>query len=242
MKRLTAIILAFLICAIGTSAGAEGNIPQGAQDFADKFFFEIVADELHAEHSSTFNLNPDSENITFGPLIEQYHITKEFIFEKKPDLSKGIVPSNEYLAVVYQDGKPVNVIGTYKNEAGLYELSTFGFDFELAQKMDKFKGGEIMLYEGHVDAWYTFNGKKLKPLNDNAKQLMKAEKTVGEYQKIVHERYKDIDNNPEMGGGYSQPEGKEDNDNIFLYSIIGVLGITSLGLFFRNRKLKNNQM
>ncbi|MBN8203305.1 hypothetical protein [Bacillus sp. NTK034] len=180
---LTAIILAFLVCDIETSVGAEGNIPQGAQEFADKFFYEIVAEELHAEHSNTFNLNPDSENITFGPLYEQYHVTSEFITEKNPDLSKGIGPSNEYLAVVYQDGKPVNVIGTNKNEAGLFELSTFGFSYELAQKMGKFKGGEIMLFEGPVDAWYTFNGKKLKPLNDNAKELMKEKNLLANIKK-----------------------------------------------------------
>lgn len=46
-----------------------------------------------------------------------------------------------------------------------------------------------------------------------------------------------------MGGGYGMQENNGNSDNFVLYSVIGILGITSLGLFFfRHRKIKNNQM
>ncbi|MBX9975117.1 hypothetical protein [Cytobacillus firmus] len=64
-------------------------------------------------------------------------MSNEFVVEKKkPNIEEGIIPSGEYLAVVYQEGKTVNVIGTYKNEAGVYGMSTFGYGLDLAKILD----------------------------------------------------------------------------------------------------------
>ncbi|ESU33369.1 hypothetical protein G3A_06720 [Bacillus sp. 17376] len=243
MKRLIIWILSIFLFAFTSPAAAETSIPKEAQEFADRFFYNIVVEELGTEHAANFNLDPDSTNITFGPLFQRFSVTPEFVQEKNPDLSNGIVPSDEYLSVVYQDGKPINVIGTYKNEAGEFALSTFGYGIDLAKRMDKFKGDEVLLYEGPADAWYLYTGKKIKPLNDPAKQLMKEEKDISDYQKIIHERYKDADPNPEMGGGIIVPENNNDDNKTttILYSIIGLLGITSVGLFFKNRQLKHSQ-
>jgi hypothetical protein len=50
-----------------------------------------------------FNLNPSSENITFGSLHPVYVPTKEFVKGKKIG-ADGIIKTEEYIAVVYQDG------------------------------------------------------------------------------------------------------------------------------------------
>lgn len=72
---------------------------------------------------------------------------------------------------------------------------------------------------------------------------MKEEKRKEDFQKVIHERYKNQPgSNPEMGGSIGDSGNSSNNENIVLYSVIGILGATSIGLFFRNRKLKNKQL
>lgn len=238
MRKNIIVLVTLLIFLIANPAGAESNIPEGAKDFADKNFLEIVKGELDSQSAGNFNLNQNSTNITFGPLFEVYTMSKSFVTEQNSDHEKGIHQTGEYIAVVYQDDKPINVIGTYKNEAGVYEMSTFGYGFDLAKKLDKLKEGEKILYEAPFDAWYVYTGKKVKPLTETAKQLMKEEKSTKDFQNDIHERYKNLENNSEMGGGIETSENSEKEP--ILYSVIGVLGIFSIFLFFKNRKLKKN--
>jgi hypothetical protein len=82
----------------------------------------------------------------------------------------GIIPRNEYFAVVYQDEKPLNVIGTFENEAGQFSFSIFGYELDLAKNMDKLNFGEKILYEFPEDAWYLFDAKN-KTLFRNRKSV-----------------------------------------------------------------------
>ncbi|MFE8697529.1 hypothetical protein ACFYKT_14395 [Cytobacillus sp. FJAT-53684] len=240
MKKFIMIITILMILALGIPTSAESDIPKGAQQFADNFFIDIVIEHLTAAHAGNFNLNPNSKNITFGPLHHVYVLTKEFAANKNTDGS-GIIGSDEYISVVYQDGVPVNVIGTYENKAGVFELSAFGFGLEFTRNLDKLKleNGEHLLFEAPFDAWYIYNGKSVKPLSHSAVNLMSEEKNILDFQKIIYERYKDADDNPEMGGGISLPENTDRNENILLYSVIGILTATLIVLFIRNRRIKN---
>ncbi|MGA9226763.1 MAG: hypothetical protein WB217_10530, partial [Mesobacillus sp.] len=123
MKKLLVLIMS-LVFWMATPVSAENGIPEGAQEFADTFFGQIVKDELKSSLAGDFNLNPDSENITFGQLHPVYTFTKEFVKGKKIG-ADGIIKTEEYIAVVFQDGTPLNVIGTYEKDSGKYEMSTF---------------------------------------------------------------------------------------------------------------------
>ncbi len=238
------VIIGLLVFSTVTPASAESDIPQGAQQFADSFFLDIVKEHVHAAHAGNFNLNPNSENITFGSLHHRYTLSEEFV-KSNIAVETGIISSKEYISVVYQDGKPVNVIGTYENEAGVFALSTFGYGLELAKKLDNLKEDEKILYEAPIDAWYIYNGKSVRPLTASAAMLMNEEKNVKDFQKVIYERYKNEDNNPEMGGGISitgSDESTSSFKSIILYFVIGVLGVAVLVLFFINRRLKNKQM
>lgn len=246
MKKLVIITLSLLLFIMSTPTYAEGDIPAGAQKFADEFFLDIVKEQLKSHNSSNFNLNPDSENITFGPLHQVYTMNQEFVQNSKSDPDKGVVLSGEYIATVYQDGKPVNAIGTYQNEAGEFALSSFGYSYDLAKKLDKLKGNEKIIYEFPQDAWYLFNDKKVKPLTESAIKLMKEEKDLAEFQKVINERYKNVKNvDNTSGGGYGEITDGETMgmiSNNILYSVIAILGVACLLLLINNRKIKNKYL
>jgi len=198
MKKL--LLLMLLVLWLDAPVNAENGIPKGAQEFADTFFGQIVKEELKPSLAKDFNLNPSSENITFGPLHPVYTFTKEFVKGKKIG-ADGIIKIDEYIAVVYQDGLPVNVIGTYETDTGKFEMSTFGYGIDLAQELHNLKAGEWILSEAPEDGWYIYDGKTVNPLTPYTKKLMAEEKSVNEYQDIVIERYKDVDTRPGMVGG-----------------------------------------
>lgn len=235
MKKLLILIMPLLVFGMATSVNAEDGIPKGAQEFADEFFGQIIKDELKSSFAGDFNLNSNSENITFGPLHPKYTLTKEFVKGEKLG-ADGIVKSGEYISVVYQDGNPVNVIGTYEKDSGDFEMSTFGYGIDVAQELDKLNAGEWVLSEAPEDGWYLYDGKNVKPLTKHTKELMREEKSVKEYQEIVIERYKDVNRNPGMAGGIGA--GKK---MVGLYTALCILGVAVGVLFINKRKLNSKQ-
>jgi hypothetical protein len=227
MKKLFILIMSLLVIGMVTPVSAEGGIPKGAQEYADQFFLEEVKKHLKPSLAKDYNLIPYSENITFGPLHPTYTLTRNFV-KGKTRGADGIIRTEEYISVVYQDDIPVNVIGTYEKEPGEFEFSTFGYGPDLARELDQLKAGEWVLNEAPQHTWYLYNGKTVKPLTQQTQGLMAEEKSVKEYQQIVIERYKDVDTNPLLG-------------RIGLYMILGVLCAAVLTLFIYDRKLKRKQ-
>lgn len=230
MKKL--LLLMLLVLWLAAPVNAENGIPEGAQEFADAFFGQIVKNHLKSSFAGDYNLNTDSENITFGPLHPVYTITKEFVKGKKIG-ADGIIKTEEYIAVVYQDGTPVNVIGTYEKDSGEFEMSTFGYGVDIAQELHNLKAGEWVLSEAPKDGWYIYDGKTVNPLTPYTKKLMPEEKSVNEYQEIVIDRYKDVDTRPGMVGGSGVG-----TIELGMYMALGIVCVAALFFFIYNRKGK----
>jgi hypothetical protein len=232
MKKL--LLLMLLVLWLVAPVNAENGIPEGAQEFADTFFGQIVKNHLKSSFAGDYNLNDDSENITFGPLHPVYTFTKEFVKGKKIG-ADGIIKTEEYIAVVYQDATPVNVIGTYEKDSGEFEMSTFGYGVDIGQELDKLSAGEWVLSEAPKDGWYLYDGKTVKPLTPYTKKLMAEEKSVNEYQEIVIERYKNVDTRPGMAGGSGVG-----NIQFGMYIALGIACVAVIFFFVNNRKRKSN--
>lgn len=180
MKKMTFVIMSIVICLFASPALAKSQIPKGAQEFADTMFIDIVQNHLQT-----------SKNITFGPLYKVYTLTYEFVNDKNSVASEGIIPSGEYIAAVYLDGMPVNVIGTYKNKSGKYEMSTFGYGIELATELDKLSGDEKLLNEAPRHNWYIYRENKIQPLPGTAKNTMGEEIELNDFKDIIYEIYEE---------------------------------------------------
>ena len=219
-----------------------------AQQFAKKYFTDIVIDHVNSEDHSYYNLSK-STNITYGKLYKVYSLSNEFVTTKKKisdDL--GIEESSEYIAAVYQDGKPVNVIGTAKDENGKYTLSTFGYGKNLAVALDnkETNGGKIF-YEPPADAWYIFEKGKVKGFTSNT-ALMLGENSLSlpEFREYIYDKYASHDGIIEygqqtgVGGDYSTPyEPKENNLNYsIMYIVIIIASIVFIIFMYKIRKKK----
>ncbi|MCM3121641.1 hypothetical protein QNH36_12775 [Mesobacillus sp. AQ2] len=244
MKKLMMVctlLLSILFTSFHASA-AETEIPKGAQDFADTHFKNIVLDTVKGDTPGSFNFTP-SENITFGPLLKIYVMGKDFYVGKKKG-SEGIVDANEYISVVYQDGKPVNAISTYLNEAGAYDLAIFGYPYEDVKELAKIKENESLLYNMENELWFVYNGKKVKGLNKAGKDLLKTqEKSIEDYQSVIVDMYEGkvgTDTGQDGAKGSILAQYNPENNNLLytLYGAVAVLGAACAYLVIKNRKLK----
>ncbi|WP_026583513.1 hypothetical protein [Bacillus sp. J33] len=227
IKRVIAVMVIMLFVSIQL-VNAVNEIPAGAQEFANHHFYEIVKDELGSADSAMFNLDPNSENITFGPLFKMYTMSKKFFKEKNPDLSIGIYPSGEYIAVVYQDGEPINVIGTYENESGEFTLSTLGYGKDLALELDNSKGKEWVLHEAPSDGWYLYNGETVVPLTERTKELLKGETPVKDFQRVIYDRYKNVENKTDRVSFAGNMQ-----ETVLFYSLLIILGLIFINIIIK---------
>lgn len=217
-----------------------------AQQFAKKYFTDIVLDHVNSEEHSYYNLS-ESTNITYGKLYKVYRLSNEFVTTKKTlsdDL--GIEESTEYIAAVYQDGKPVNVIGTAKDENGKYILSTFGYGKDLAEALDnkETNGGKIF-YEPLADAWYIFEKGKVKGFTINATLMLGGDSlSLPEFREYIYDKYASHDEIIENGqqtsvsGDYSTPYKPKENNMNYSFIYIGIIIASIIFIIFKIRKKK----
>ena len=218
------------------------------QQFAKKHFEDIVIEHINSEDREHYNLS-ESTNITFGKLYKVHSLSNEFVTTKKA-LTEGseLEETTEYIAAVYQDGKPVNVIGTAKDENGKYTLSTFGYGKNLAVALDnkETNGGKIF-YEPPADAWYIFEKGKVKGFTSNT-ALMLGENSLSlpEFREYIYEKYAsneaiiEYGQHTSVGGNYAIPyEPKENNLNSSIINIAIIIASIGFIIFmYRIRKKK----
>ncbi|WP_445486493.1 hypothetical protein [Niallia sp. 03133] len=241
--------LTFFYMNLNTYA-AENNVSNSAQQYADNNFKNIVLDIVKSEESTTYNLSK-SENITFSKLYRVNVLSSDFVTtnDEINNSNKGIVPSDEWIAVVYQEEKPVNVIGTFKKENGEFDLSTFGYGKDLAEAIDnKQPNGGKLIYELPTDSWFLFSNGRVSAVNTAAKAILKTDVSLGEFRKFVNERYKNqevIYENGEavsVGGNYAIPYKKDSNSNYYFIGLgvlVLVLSIIVL-IKLKSKKLKRD--
>jgi hypothetical protein len=266
MSSIILFLFIFFLTIQGASAAefyfpkGKGGVPAKAKKFAENHFKEIVVDVIQQDNPSYYHLTDNTEDIRFGDLLPTYSMTRDF--KKSTDdikeAHKGLIQDNEWISVVYQEGKPVNVIGTYRNEENEYELSTFGYGKSLAENLAGFKPSPDtkIFYEMPRDAWYLYQNGKVSGLNNPAKKMIPAPVTVKQFREDIIERYKDakpiLDANgydSSVGGGGGGDTSKDlDEDKtlspVVLYggiSLLAALAVTAYAII-RNRRNKSSDI
>ncbi|OCA90351.1 hypothetical protein A8F94_00145 [Bacillus sp. FJAT-27225] len=247
MKKLMGICTLLFSILLGSfpAISAETEIPKGAQEYADTFFKRIVLDTVKGTDPGSFNFT-SSENITFGPLLKIYIMGKDFYVKKKIG-SEGIIDPREYISVVFQDGKPVNAISTYQTESGAYDLAIFGYSYEEVKALSEIKEGESLLHSMQHDVWFVYNGKQVKAINKEAKDLLKAEeKSIEDFQTIIVEMHEgligeDTGQDGLSGGRLAQAESGNNNLVYVLYGTVAILAAACVTLILLNRKLRTSK-
>ncbi|AZB42014.1 hypothetical protein CEF21_06735 [Bacillus sp. FJAT-42376] len=266
MKRWSVVVglLAFLLSTNGNIARAEdyfengtGEVPAEAKIYADTNFLNDVKQVINRDTPSNYNLTGDG-NITFGPLFSTFAFSRSFKESREMDKdASGMIQKNEWISVVYQNGNPVNVIGTFKKDDGQFTMSTFGYGKDFAEMLAKFTPdkNKKIIYEMPIDAWYMVDLKIVKALNDSAKTMITKDMTINQFQDRFIQRYKDanpiLDKNGSDvsvgGSGTTSNVINEKNNSInplVLYGGIALvlsLGGSALIIFVTKRK-RNDTM
>ncbi|WP_214753322.1 hypothetical protein [Exiguobacterium sp. s16] len=170
--------------------------------YADQHFEEIVLDYIH-EGPAQYDMTT-SENLSFGPLHPVMTPSRTYMTsEETLPLGEALEFTAEYIAVVYQDNVPVNVIGTYEVAADEFGFSTFGYGKELAVALDALDDpkGDIV-YQAQQSAWFEVDGETMSALTPDTKKF------VGE-DTISLTSYKEL-----AGNLYTAPGEPRDSDRV----------------------------
>lgn len=140
-----------LILFVSTVRAAETE--KTPEAYAELHFEDIVLDHIQ-EGPALYDMTT-SENLSFGPLHPVMTPSRTYMTSKeKLPLGEALEFTNEYIAVVYQDDVPVNVIGTYEVTEEEYGFSTFGYGQELAIALDAMDDQEgDIAYQAQRSAW-----------------------------------------------------------------------------------------
>lgn len=235
------ILIAILLLFLPTPTDAKTDIPKEAKDYAAQHFLEIVHDLYQEDDPTLYGFAKEMGEITFGPLHPIHHFSQAFVMKPTATLSKNesIQPGNEWVATIYQNEKPVNVIGVYKNEEkNQYEFSTLGYGKELAEALTLLKPHEQLVYEFPVDAWYSIDGNQIRPLTYKGQELMQQPLSLASFRSLIVDRYQESKYLPDDALGGVGEKNETDPDHSFLWAA-GVI-TPFIGFLFYRRMLRKN--
>jgi len=168
--------------------------PEGAKQFAETQFLQIVEGIVFSDQPEEWGFKPEKGNITFSELYPIYALNADFAFGRSDEMILDEPPT--WVAVIFQDGKPVNAIGTHLTADGQFGLAALGYPPELPDGLLNLKDGEIIIHDFPKDEYYVFSEKNnsLVKLGQSAgKHSLGSRLTKEQFQKILVERYKNID-------------------------------------------------
>lgn len=249
MKNKLVILCLSIFAVFNTqfSVFADAPTAKSAEQFAKLHFKEIVLEHIRSEDSTYYNLSK-SEEISFGKLYKVHTLSKEFISSKKQLTGNlGIEDGNLYISAVYQDGNPVNVISTFKNDNGEFMFATFGFGAELAKALDeKSTNGGKIIYEEPADSWYIFENGRVSGFSKPTDNMLGGESlTLKEFREYVYDKYGNLTGITEKGeqtkvGTSFQKAYEKKAPEIVLQSgfIISLISIIIGLVYFKRKKSK----
>ncbi|MCT4784822.1 hypothetical protein ACFQO8_06655 [Exiguobacterium aestuarii] len=237
MKRMMSLyICSFGLLASATTGSAEMT-ESSAERFADAHFYDIVMDHIQGDDPTNYHMT-DSENITFGPLLGTY-IPSSSCYKTGETCS--FIPTKEFVATVFQDDEPVNVIGTYEQSAKTYAFSTFGSDKETPKTLMDVQGHLVKYTER--SAWFDYDGDMLTALTSNSKQMISGDAISTEaFQALLIEEHESVEGNAEEGmmdgaDGYSdEAESNKPTSNTIRLIGFAVLAMLPFGYWFLKRR------
>ncbi len=233
------LLLFFILTAFESEREGE-SIGQYAEEHAVQDVLDIVRGGDHADyHFST------SEDIRVGPFQSSWSYGEAFIDQE----SGALEQTDEWYAVVYQDGKPVNVMAASRNENGKYAFMGFGFGQDLAVALDA-AGTDAgkLVYEFPADAWFMIEEDSVHGLNQPAESLMgKEDWSLTRYMEYVHERYSDSEvimehgQNTTTGGAEALPEQEGSERSGLVYVGLGILIMAGVVMSYRTMRRRSSE-
>lgn len=190
-RRWTLVLWATagLLYASSTAVAAEpAAVPAEADNWLQTEGIENVEATLRGDEPALYGF--DSANaITIGGAYPTYVFTPDFIAGTVPAQGTRLEQTNEYIAAVYQEGVPTNVIGVYEPQPEIFEFSTFGYGDDLAKSLDRLDRNTQLVYEFPRNAWYGVTSGRIRPLNDSARPLLDGETGLVDFQTAIVKRY-----------------------------------------------------
>lgn len=206
--------------------------------YADQHFEEIVLEHIH-EGPAPYDMTT-SENLSFGPLHPVMTPSRTYMTsEETLPLGEALEFTDEYIAVVYQDDVPVNVIGTYEVSADEYGFSTFGYGKGLAVALDALddQKGDIV-YQAQQSAWFEVNGETMSALTPETKTFV-GEDTISltSYKELAGDLYTapGETSDSDLVGGTAVSEEAATPQELRRYGIAVLASIPLIYLVFRRR-------
>lgn len=165
------------------------DVPQEVQKYADEHYLDVVQQLVFEKGPpADFGFQSEPGEISIGSLFSVYTVTPEFI--KGEVKEEGIVPAKEWIAPIFQNGTPVNIIGFYERPNG--EIYLAGLNYvspELPSVLATLKGNEKLIRETPKDAWYVYANDQIHVLNK--KTSAKSTLTVSNFQSYMQDQYLD---------------------------------------------------
>ncbi|TSB47791.1 hypothetical protein [Alkalicoccobacillus porphyridii] len=243
MKRSS--ILTVLLALLGIHFSIAAAAATG-HEYDEKEFRAYLVDMFQADDVGEFGFTTeDIEQMTFGEPVPIYDLNPAFAFGKSDELIEE--EFDEWISVVFENGKPINGLKLREYSEGKLSVSGFGYPLTLTADVTDLEEDEILFYEFPTGYYYAFNQ------NEDSIRLLEEEvianqpddervegSSVEEFQTILEKRYEDYENisgdeTLSSGLGGSEPAQPQ---SILLYSSIGigVVLLSSLSLILWKRK------
>ena len=180
MKTLRIVLLtltAMSLAAAPAAPAAADDDPPAAAVAALKEIRADVVDLLASDSSRP------PQKVTIGRLHPSY-MPSELLADGTPttSLSQRLELRGEWIAAVYSDGVPTDVVGVWEAAPGRFELSTLGYGRRRAKALDAMPPGARALYEAPIGTWYLVSGTAVTPVNTVGGRTMDWPQFADEYQ------------------------------------------------------------
>jgi hypothetical protein len=189
VAHMAFVAAAVLMGGAGSSAAPE-EAPAGAREFAEQFFPQIVEEIVFTDQPGDWGFREAEGVITFSELYPIYSLHAEFLSGNTTALIDDRAPI--WVAVVFQDGRPVNAIGARQTGDGMFGLDAFGYPPELPHGLLHLKEDEIVLRIPLSDEYYIYSeadGTLTKIALADGGYTPGSPQTVEEFRRVLAERY-----------------------------------------------------
>lgn len=164
--------------------------PEGAKRFAEHHFLRIVEEVVFSDRPMEWGFQEEKGSITFSGLYPIYRLNADFALGRSDDIIADRQPT--WVAVVFQDGEPVNAIGTQQTADGQFELASLGYPPELPDGLLNLRDGEIVIHEFPADEYYVYSEKteslRKMELSDGT-YVLGGPQSKEQFQHMLRERY-----------------------------------------------------
>ena len=150
-----ALILVLASFGESVSSAEREEPPEGARAFAEQFFYGLVEEIVFTDRKGDWGFAEERGEIAFSELYPIYSLNADFALGTSKELIADRQPV--WVAVIFQDGRPVNAIGTRQADGGGFELDALGYPPELPHGLLNLKEGETVLHVPPADAYYVYS-------------------------------------------------------------------------------------